>query len=212
VGANGKAKKSVQLSLSKSEYRYLGQQEEKEVERAKKDPRAFRPLYDRYYGKIFGFLFKRVSDEAVAADLASQTFLNALLNLKKYEFRGLSFSAWLYRIAANLSTDYFRQTKKSRALYLDSSKTADFLLEMEDTSADEDDVLLRELKLPIAFEALSPKELELVELRFFEEMSFKEIAFVMDIAEGNARTKLHRTLKKMKMFIESNKNESQDIS
>lgn len=200
------------MSLSESEYRYLGLQEEKEVQRAKQDPKAFKPLYERYYGKIYGFLFKRVNDEQAAADLASQTFLNALLNLKKYEFRGLSFSAWLYRIAVNLSTDFFRQNKKNRGLYLDPDKTSDLFLEMVDEGDDEEEDLLQELKLPMAFEALSPKELELVELRFFEEMSFKEIAFIMNLTEGNARTKTHRVLRKMKMLIESNENESQDIA
>lgn len=200
------------MILSETEYRYLGLQEEKEVERAKKDPKAFKPIYERYYGKIYGFLYKRVSDEGVAADLASQTFLNALINLKKYEFRGLSFSAWLYRIAVNLSTDYFRQTKKNRALYIDPNKTSDLFMEMVDTGEDMEEASLYELKLPMAFEALSPRELELVELRFFEEMSFKEIAFVMNITEGNARTKTHRVLRKMKTLIESNENRSQDIA
>ncbi|GAB5523927.1 MAG: RNA polymerase sigma factor [Roseivirga sp.] len=187
-------------------------QEEKEVERAKKDPKAFKPLYERYYGKIFGFLYKRVNDEQVAADLASQTFLNALLNLKKYEFRGLSFSAWLYRIAVNLSTDYFRQNKKDRALYMDPERTSDLFLEMVDTSEHEEDDPILELKLPMVLKALSSKELELVELRFFEEMSFKEIAFIMNLTEGNARTKTHRILRKMKMLIESNENKSQNIA
>ncbi len=200
------------MSLSESEYRYLGLQEEKEVERAKKDPKAFKPLYERYYGKIFGFLYKRVNDEQAAADLASQTFLNALLNLKKYEFRGLSFSAWLYRIAVNLSTDYFRQNKKDRALYMDPERTSDLFLEMVETSEHEEENPILELKLPMVLKALSPKELELVELRFFEEMSFKEIAFVMNLTEGNARTKTHRVLRKMKMLIESNENKSQDIT
>lgn len=200
------------MSLTESEYRYLGLREEKEVQRAKQDPKAFKPLYKRYYSKIFGFLFKRVNDEQTAADLASQTFLNALLNLKKYEFRGLSFSAWLYRIAVNLSTDFFRQNKKNRGLYLDPDKTSDLFLEMVDEGDDGEEDLLQELKLPMAFEALSPKELELVELRFFEEMSFKEIAFIMNLTEGNARTKTHRVLRKMKMLIESNENKSQDIA
>lgn len=199
------------MSLSDTEYRYLGAREEKEIERAKKDPKAFKPLYERYYGKIFGFLYKRVNDEDLAADLASQTFLNALLNLKKYEFRGLSFSAWLYRIAFNLSTDFFRQSKKQRTFYLDPERSSDLLGEMVETEEENEAMLLRELKLPGAFESLNAKELALVELRFFEEMSFREIAFVMNMTEGNARTKTHRILKKMKMVIENNENESENI-
>lgn len=200
------------MSLSETEYRYLGLQEEKEVERAKQDPKAFKPIYERYYGKIYGFLYKRVNDAEVAADLTSQTFLNALINLKKYEFRGLSFSAWLYRIAVNLSTDYFRQHKKDRALYIDPDRTADLFLEMVDTEDELEEASLYELKLPMVFKALSPKELEMVELRFFEEMSFKEIAFVMNLTEGNARTKTHRVVRKMKKLIESNEDRAENIA
>ncbi len=199
------------MSLSDTEYRYLGAREEKEVERAKKDANAFRPLYERYHGKIYGFLYKRVNDENVAADLASQTFLNALLNLKKYEFRGLSFSAWLYRIAFNLSTDYFRQNKKQRSVFMDPDRTSDLFSEMVEVEEDNEALLIRELLLPAAFESLNAKELALIELRYFEEMPFREIAFVMDMTEGNARTKTHRVLRKMKMVIESNENEAENI-
>lgn len=198
------------MSLSDTEYRYLGAREEKEVERAKKDPKAFRPLYERYHGKIYGFLYKRVNDEDAATDLASQTFLNALLNLRKYEFRGLSFSAWLYRIAFNLSTDYFRQHKKQRTFFLDPDRTSEMLSEVVEVEEDQDTLLIRELLLPAALEVLNPKELSLVELRYFEEMPFREIAFVMNMTEGNARTKTHRILKKMKMVIESNENKTED--
>ena len=196
--------------MTDTEYRYLGAQEEKEVERAKKDPKAFKPLYERYYGKIYGFLYKRVNDEDVAADLASQTFLNALLNLKKYEFRGLSFSAWLYRIAFNLSTDYFRQSKKQRSLFMDPERSTELFSEVVEVEDDNETLLVRELLLPAALEALDTKELALVELRYFEEMPFKEIAFVMGMTEGNARIKTHRILKKMKMVIEKNENKSQN--
>lgn len=199
------------MSLSETEYRYLGAREEKEVARAKQDPKAFKPLYERYYGKIFGFLYKRVNDEDLAADLASQTFLNALLNLKKYEFRGLSFSAWLYRIAFNLSTDFFRQSKKQRTFFMDPERSSDLLGEMVDQEEENESLLLRELKLPGALESLNASELALVELRFFEEMPYREIAFVMNMTEGNARTKTHRILRKMKMVIESNENESENI-
>lgn len=198
------------MNLSEKEYRYLGAREEKEVERAKRDSKDFRPLYERYYGKIFGFLYKRVADEDLAADLASQTFLNALLNLKKYEFRGLSFSAWLYRIAFNLSTDYFRQSKKERVFYMEPERSSELLTEVIEESEEAEVLLMRELKLPSAFEALSAKELSLVELRYFEELPYTEIAYVMNMSEGNARTKMHRILKKMKMLIESNETQSEN--
>ncbi|MDX1627179.1 MAG: sigma factor, partial [Fulvivirga sp.] len=71
------------------------------VEEAKRDPQAFGKLYDRYFEGIFQFILRRTDDESLTADLCSQTFLKALQHIKKYEHRGVPFSAWLYRIASN---------------------------------------------------------------------------------------------------------------
>ena len=82
-------------------------EEEKElVVAAKMDPSKFSTLYDRYFEVIFNFIFRRTGNEDLCADLSSQTFLKALQNLKNYEFRGIPFSAWLYRIATNEVNKY----------------------------------------------------------------------------------------------------------
>ena len=212
MGLNDPQKRTIPLSLSNKEYRYFSSEEEKEVNRAKQDPKDFRPLYNRYYGRIYGFLFKRVNDEEVAADLASQTFLNALLNLKKYEFRGLPFSAWLYRIASNLCTDYFRESKRQRGLYLDPDKSSELLQEVVEWEEENDELGIWLLKLPMVFHALNDKEVEMIELRFFEQLPFKEIGFITGLNESHARIKTYRILKKMKKLIEAHEAESQNIA
>lgn len=75
--------------------------EEEVICKSRQNPENFRVLYEKYYRRIFLFILHRVGDKATTADLTSQVFLKALLNLSGYNFRGLPFSAWLYRIASN---------------------------------------------------------------------------------------------------------------
>lgn len=173
--------------------------EKAEIELAKKDPRRFESLYQRYYNKMYGFVFKRVNDEEFAADIVSQTFLKALTNLSSYQYKGLPFSAWLYRIALNLCQDHFRQKKKTQTFYLDPTNTGYLIAEM--IGDKEDDI--SELSLPKVLRDLKPKDLNLIELRFFEKLSFKEIAGVLDVSEAAAKVRLYRILKKMKGMFEA---------
>jgi RNA polymerase sigma-70 factor (ECF subfamily) len=85
-----------------------------------KQPENFRVLYDRYYTAIFQFIFRRTGDEVITADLVSQTFYLALKNIRKYEFRGLPFSAWLYRIATHEVFKYHRQASRSVTYHLET--------------------------------------------------------------------------------------------
>ncbi len=71
------------------------------VLQAKIDASAFGELYDEYYGKIFSYVLKRTADVVASQDITSEVFLKALDNIKLFEWRGIHFSAWLYRIADN---------------------------------------------------------------------------------------------------------------
>jgi len=75
--------------------------EEDLIRKSATNPESFRPLYEAYFKKIFLFILHRVGEKEIAGDLSQQVFLNALSNIGRFEFRGLPFSAWLYRIAIN---------------------------------------------------------------------------------------------------------------
>ncbi|MFO0267425.1 MAG: RNA polymerase sigma factor, partial [Cyclobacteriaceae bacterium] len=92
------------------------------LERARKDAREFGALYEKYFDRIFYFVLRQVDDEELAGDLCSQTFVNALNHLPRYEFRGLPFSAWLYRIATNEVNKHYRKTKGKRVFSLEEAK------------------------------------------------------------------------------------------
>lgn len=86
--------------------------EEKEfVERARRDPDAFGKLYEQYYSQIFSYVLKRVANIEIAQDITSEIFFKALKNVGQFRWQDISFSFWLYRIATNEITDYFRKDK-----------------------------------------------------------------------------------------------------
>ena len=86
--------------------------EEKElVEKAQRDPEAFGELYDQYYSPIFGYVLKRVANIETAEYITSEVFFKTLKNLGQFRWQNISFSFWLYRIATNQITDYFRKSK-----------------------------------------------------------------------------------------------------
>lgn len=171
--------------------------EESQIRRSQADPEAFKPLYEKYFRKIFLFILHRVGDRSLSADITSQVFLKALVNLKKFQFRGLPFSAWLFRIALNECTDFFRKKKRYRVVTIEEAAIEG--LHDELTA----DTGLQELwkKLPQILEKLSTDELQFIELRYFEQRPFKEVADILGISETYAKVRTYRVLEKMKKLF-----------
>ncbi|MEL6667536.1 MAG: sigma-70 family RNA polymerase sigma factor [Bacteroidota bacterium] len=167
-----------------------------EVQAAQTDPSRFKPLYDRYYERIFRYLLRRCEDETTAADLSSQVFLKALRRIGQYQYRGLPFSAWLFRIAANELKLFYRQNKRRRVVSADLSVYSEFAEETEDITAQERSE--REAELRRVLRNLKPEELNLVEMRFFEQRPFAEIAAILDVTEATAKMRTYRLLNRLK--------------
>jgi RNA polymerase sigma-70 factor (ECF subfamily) len=171
--------------------------EEDAIRKSAKDPNAFRPLYQLYFKRIYLFVFHRVGEKELAADLTQQVFLNAMLNIHKYEFRGLPFSSWLFRIAVNQCADFFRKNKKARMVVLEEANIRDLYTELtEEQSWDE-----WERKLPVVLEQLDADDLQLIELRYFEQRPFKEVSEIMGLSESNTKVRTYRILDKMKKIF-----------
>src|SRR4051794_26016903 len=92
--------------------------EEQLVLDARENNAAFVKLYDKYYETMLGYIYRRTLDRNLAADICSETFLKAFQNIKRYEWRNLPFSAWLYRIASN-EMNMADRKKKYRPASLD---------------------------------------------------------------------------------------------
>jgi RNA polymerase sigma-70 factor, ECF subfamily len=88
------------------------------VAAAKADNAAFGPLYERYVGRIYNYLYYRTGNAHDAEDLTARVFQRALIGLERYTSRGLPFSAWLYRIAHNLVANWHRDQGRRQHLPL----------------------------------------------------------------------------------------------
>ena len=88
------------------------EQERLLIEAAQKDPRRFGELYETNFERVYAFIVRRVQDRTEAEDLTSEVFQHALANLSRFEWRGVPFAVWLYRIAANVIADRGRQLSK----------------------------------------------------------------------------------------------------
>jgi len=174
-----------------------GSTEEDIIRRSVSDPGAFKPLYETYFKRIFLFVLHRVGEKELAADLTQQVFLNALSNIKRYQFRGLPFSSWLFRIAVNQCNDFFRKNKKMRMVVLEDPNIRALYEDLTEEQSLEE----WERKLPSVLEQLSHEDLQLIELRYFEQRPFKEVSEILGISESNTKVRTYRILERMKKIF-----------
>lgn len=163
------------------------------LERARRNPKAFGELYEKYFDRIFNFIYRQTDDEELTDDLCSQTFLSVLKNIGRYEFRGVPFSAWLYKIASNEVNKHYRKKKNDKVFSIEEVRVRE-LFEQANDGWDEEimEQLLR------YFKELPTDMLQVLELRFFEDKDFKEIAFILDITESGAKMRTYRALDRLR--------------
>ena len=171
------------------------------IQNAKKDPKHFGFLYEKYYEQIFIFIFKKIQKEDITGDICSKTFMKAMMNIEKYEDRGFPFSSWLYRIASNEVNMHFRKQKKEILIEINENSVIQLAAEIEVGNKDEQltQILSGLEKLPL-------EKSQLIELRFFEELSFKEIGGIFDIPEATAKMRVYRILKELQNTINKGNN------
>lgn len=163
---------------------------------SKTNPQKFEWLYNKYYERIFSFVYQRIDSKDAAFDITSQVFMNALINIKKYEDRGLPFSAWLFRIATNELNQQFRKKKLERALNVELEQVTEILTEIEKGNTEQHIQKLLNTVIQLPEENLS-----IIEMRFFEKRSFKEIGDILSITENNAKVRTYRILDRLKKSI-----------
>jgi RNA polymerase sigma-70 factor (ECF subfamily) len=186
------------ITMSLTQYHQTQEQLDQEkilILDAQKDKAKFAPLYKKYFEQIFLFILKRVEGEDTAADITSQVFLKALLNLAKYKDMGLPFSSWLFRIARNELYDMYKKKEVELVVSLESRGIVEMISEMKDEEKADHSQLMTALSL------LENDEMELIELRFFEKRAFKEIGEILEITENNAKVRTYRILDKLKKLL-----------
>jgi RNA polymerase sigma-70 factor, ECF subfamily len=161
------------------------------VQRAKEDPQAFGQLYDLYFERIHAFIHRRTGDRQTAEDLTSDTFYKALANIRKYEYTGQPFSSWLFRIASNVVTDFYRA--KRPAASIDEWEG----MQLPAAGAGPEEAALAAadaLVIQQAVRTLSPDQQEVIALRFTGGLRLKEIADMLGKTEGAVKALMFRAI------------------
>ena len=153
-------------------------------------------IYDSFYPKIFQYCYIRTGSRAASDDLASEVFLQALRGIGRYQYRGLPFQAWFYRIARNLTADYLSRHARQATVSLLEEADSPALL----TPDEGDQVALRH-DVHIAIRQLTDDQQQVITLRFFQGLSHEEVAAVMGRRAGAVRVLQHRALSALRQLM-----------
>jgi len=152
------------------------------------DLSPFDQLYQSYVRPIYAYLYRRTFHRETAEDLTSVTFIKALERIRTYDASRGTFSMWLYRIARNTLTDHLRTRKQT----VDIEDVLG-LAAQDDPHADAARSADRE-KLRKALATLDPVKREIVLLRVWEDLSYKDIAAIVGKSEGNCKVIFSRAM------------------
>lgn len=152
----------------------------------------FAELYDLYFDRIFRFIFHKTMQRDLAEDLTSDTFVRALEKLNQFNPEKGQFSTWIYTIARNLITDHWRSYREHK----DIEDVWD-LSSLDDVVDSAHKQLVGE-KLHTALRSLSPESREILMMRFWQDLSFAQIAELTGKSEGAVKMTAGRALKKLR--------------
>ncbi len=164
------------------------------VEAAQQDPARFADLYEINFERVYAYITRRVQDRSEAEDLTAEVFHHALANLKRFEWRGIPFSAWLYRIAANLISDRWHRSGREV-----SDETQ---IELAQASPKEIEEVERRATIFRLVDDLPPDQKQVLVLRFVEEKSIKEVARKIGKTEGAVKQLQFRAVSNLRARME----------
>lgn len=168
------------------------------------DENALSILISRHQQKIFGFIFSKVYDKDLAEDIFQDTFIKVIRTLKrgKYNEEG-KFLPWVMRIAHNLVIDYFR--KSNRMPKFEGKGDFEILDFITDDNLNAEHQIIKsqiESDLLELINELPDDQLEVLEMRIFKEMSFKEIAFKTNVSINTALGRMRYALINLRKIID----------
>ena len=161
------------------------------IELAKEDPVAFGVLYERYVDRIYSYIYYRTGNQQDAEDLTARTFHKALDHIKRFNNRGVPFSAWLYRIAHNLVANWHRDRGRRRELALEDQAYVPYGSGNPERLAEASEA--REALLS-AIRRLPDDRQQLILLKFSDALPNAQIGVIMGRSEGAIKSLYHRTL------------------
>jgi RNA polymerase sigma-70 factor (ECF subfamily) len=160
------------------------------IEAAQKDPRRFGELYERNFDRVYAFIARRVRDRHEAEDVTAEVFQHALANLSKFEWRGVPFAVWLFRIAANAMADRWKKFSRESI-----NPVSD---DLEQPSWPD---IERRITLFRLVDDLPADQRSVVIKRFVEEKSIREIAGEFGRSEGAIKQLQFRALETLRARV-----------
>ncbi|MEU6340197.1 sigma-70 family RNA polymerase sigma factor [Streptomyces sp. NPDC046977] len=170
------------------------------VDRARTgDLEAFGVLYNDNHAAVFRFVYYRVGkDEALAEDIASETFVRALRNIARFTWQGGGFTAWVITISRNLIADHFKVKRtKVEVVHDDMTDIEIALAECVADVADAYVVTARARVVRTAVQSLIPRQRECIYYRFFRDFTVDETAAAMKLTQGAVKTLQYRAIRAM---------------
>ena len=168
---------------------------------AKRNPKHFDALYNKYFKQIYIYIHNKIRNDQISGDLCQRIFMKAMVNIPKYKDMGYPFSSWLYKIASNEINKHFNDKKKITTVEVSERDVITFI----DDIGESDNTEIRK-KLITAMNILSEKNADamtIIDLRYFEKKSFKEIGAELNITDLNAKIRTYRAIDKLKKVFNS---------
>jgi RNA polymerase sigma-70 factor (ECF subfamily) len=166
------------------------------AEAAKSDSSAFGELYERYYVRVYRYVYHRVGNAADAEDVTALIFMKALEGLPSFQSQRNSFAPWLFRIARNAVVDHYRR-RRSQTSFEDLGYEAEHGDPIVAVLGGE-----RGQELRCLVNTLSPDQRDVILMRYASDLSFAEIALSLKKNEPAIRMLLHRGLRKLKAVLD----------
>lgn len=174
------------------------------------DESAFAELMSRYKKPVYHMILKMVRNVDDAEDLTIEAFAKAFRNLARFK-KDYTFSTWLFRIATNNAIDFIRKKKLetyslNTSFTDDSGEAVNIDVEDNDRTPDEEAINTQKIELVRMFVTKLPAKYQrLVKLRYFDELSYEEIAEELDAPLGTVKAQLHRARELMYELVKDNK-------
>jgi RNA polymerase sigma-70 factor, ECF subfamily len=145
------------------------------IEAAQQDPSRFAALYEIHFERVYAYVSRRVGNRDAAEDVTSEVFHHALANLPRFEWRGAPFGAWLMRIASNAIADRWRRGAREQS--------DEFARDPASAEPSPEEIEIR-AQLFRLVQQLPIEQRKVVQMRFAEEKSIREIAQLLGRTEG----------------------------
>ena len=179
---------------------------EQAIQRAKNnEQKAFNFLLNTFWDDVYGFQLKRNQNENDAEDVTIQTFSRAFDKIATYN-KDYTFKTWLITISKNIHVDIIRKEKRSISTVV-ASDNEDTVFQIQDETPSAEDKLITEqnlAKLLRDIKRLKPHYQEVINLRYFQELSYKEISSELNEPINNIKVKLLRAKKLLAEIIQKN--------